>query len=186
MEGYHYRERTDEAENELEQEAASTLRRMVDARPALAQYVQQTAVDNASSAMGSLRRMLSGGRPGFFDELKRRLEEAAKRKPGKTIMAIFPDFPLVFQAIDHRLIGFAPALACTLNAIDDLPQAGKNPQIISSDNGLVPYVLNLSSKDPIVAYQNGMKPQDYIALAASSFKNETFRFRIRGNKLVRH
>src|SRR3989344_9227915 len=102
MEGYNYRERTDEAENELEQEAASTLRRMVDARPALAQYVQQTAVDNASSAMGSLRRMLSGGRPGFFDELKRRLEEAAKRKPGKTIMAIFPDFPLVFQAIDHR------------------------------------------------------------------------------------
>lgn len=170
----------------LEDEAGSSLRRMIQQRPSLRQYVQRGAIENASSTISSLRRRLGGGRPGWSDELREDLEKAARRKPGKTVFAVYRDFPLVFQAFEGELTGFAPVLVCTINAVEDLRETGKNPQIVTSNNGLLRYVFDLPEENPIVAYERWMKPQDYIALAASSFRNETFRFRVKGDQLVKY
>lgn len=195
MEAYRHRDPVDyrdsvdvsaERQPSLEEEAESSLRRMIRENPALRQYVQRGGIDSASSTISGLRRRLAGGRPGWSDELRRDLEKAAKRKPGKTVFAVYRDFPLIFQTFDGELVGFAPVLSCTINAVGDLRKSRKNPQIVTSSNGLLQYVFKLPGTNPLIAYGKWMKPQDYIALAASSFRNETFRFRVQDNQLLKY
>lgn len=119
------------------------------------------------------------------------LVQTTKVHPGVVVMTILPDENLVFQQTATGVNGFAPVLTCTLNAIKDLVESAggpRKPMLVTSDNGLIPYVLNKAENEisPIISYRRkSMSLADYVTLGTQGiFYNETFRFRLERGRLV--
>lgn len=172
------------AETAIEAGATADLDRMLQARPDLRRFVLPGAVDKAGNAIQWLRNRLRT-HPEFLDDVSKGFTLALMNNRGKTVMLVIQDVGLVLtQTPSGEISGFAPILSCTWNAVRDLRLPAANSLVLSG-NGLVPYALEQMEYhvDPIISYKAGMNPADYVALAAGSFRNETFRFRIQRGQL---
>ena len=169
-------------------EGIEDLEKIIEARPELRQFVTQTTYFRALQAIQNLDKTLKKY-PRLFEELA----AAVKANPHRVVMAILPEENLVFTQTPEGVEGFAPVLTCTHYAMDDVysdfQALGESYGIITSNNGLIPYVIEQLEYDarPVISYsRRQMKPEDYIALGAKGiFANETFRFRIKDGTIVR-
>jgi len=169
-------------------EGIEDLEKIIEARPELRQFVTQTTYFRALQAIQNLDKTLKKY-PRLFEELA----AAVKANPHRVVMAILPEENLVFTQTPEGVEGFAPVLTCTHYAMDDVysdfQALGESYGIITSNNGLIPYVIEQLEYDarPVISYsRRQMKPEDYIALGAQGiFANETFRFRIKDGTIVR-
>ncbi len=140
-----------------------------------------TSIKRASGAFG--------GAIDFLDENPQILEQlglVAVANPDSMALAIIPSMPLVVAQEGKTRTILAPALMCTLQAIDGLVGStdigGVDYHFTASDHGLDAYAWECAIRgESYMKYvPSKMKPEDYVALAVGTFYNEVFRSVIRG------
>lgn len=172
----------------LAEEGLKELAKILEARPELQQFVTQTTRTRAMQALQGLGKTLKK-----YPQLLQELEQMAEVHPHEVVMAILPGENLVFTHTAKGIEGFAPVLACTHLAMDDVSNAmrtrGTPYEFVTSSNDLIPYVLDRLKREerPVISYlRDQMDPRDYIALGAQRvFANETFRFSIVEGRIER-
>lgn len=152
------------------------LESLVESNASLAGCLTQTATQNAAEIYRNLPVILKR-RPelvGALNRYQRPYDEGV-------VLVVEPSMPLVLAAQGSLRTVLVPVLGCTINAILDLREYFSietgHHEVVYSENLLEALVWEMAIKGAqVMKYDNKrMEPQDYIALATTTFSNEVFR-----------
>lgn len=154
--------------------------------PSLVQLIKPMSMLAARRALINVEEKLNTD-PLFFEKLERDLSKISIENPGRPALYINSiDSPYVISYSKKGMVGFAPVLSCTLNAIEDFKLKGFHLMgIVNSDEDFISYVLErLNREESVIEYESDkIDPVNYVALASIFFMNETYRFGIRDGRL---